>query len=175
MFQQRNAWKKSFWQRLTWRSALMFAAAAFVLAYPIYSVLEAAITHGIHQQGDLLVVDLKALSDFNLDQATGADKDIPPAYRALDRKRVMLAGEMWVPGSSAQAVDRFQLVYSIANCCFGGPPRVQCFVHATALPGHDLKFSQGVVNVIGTLHVGVEKGDGQIASVYRMDVEKIEN
>jgi hypothetical protein len=152
----------------------MFAAAAFVLSYPIYSVLEAAITHGIHQQGDLMVVDLKAMSDFNMDQVAGRDTDIPAAYRALDGRRVMLAGEMYVPGSSATSVDRFQLVYSIANCCFGGPPRVQCFVHATVLPNHDVQFAQGVVNVVGTLHVGVEKGDQQIASVYRMDVEKVQ-
>jgi hypothetical protein len=160
--------------RVNWRTALTVAAAAFVLVYPIYNVLEQAITHGIHEAGGLLVVDMKAMSDFNLDQVNGSTEDIPRPYRQLDGKRVMLAGEMWAPDSAAGNLDRFDLCYSVANCCFAGPPRVQHFVKATVLPGHRVEFSQGVVNVVGTLHVGVERADGQVASVYRIDVEKVE-
>jgi len=176
MFQPRtaNPWERPWWTKLTWRAALPVAAAAFVLVYPIYYVLDAAVTHGIHRRGDLLMVDMKAMSDFNLDQVNGVTQDIPPPYRALDGKRVELAGEMWVPGSAGGPVDKFDLVYSIMNCCFSGPPRVQHFVKATVLPGHRIEYSQGVVNVVGTLHVGIERGASQIASVYRLDVEQVE-
>jgi len=174
MLQPRNPWRQTIRQRMTWQTALTIAAAAFVLFYPIYCVLEAAITHGIHRRGDVLVVDMKAMSDFNLDQANGQTGDIPVYYRNLDGKRIELAGEMWAPDSAAADVSKFQLVYSIANCCFAGPPKVQHFVKATVVPGHSVDYYQGVVNVVGTLHVGVERSDGQVQSVYRMDVEKVE-
>ena len=121
----------------------------------------------------MLVVDMKSMSNFNFDQTNGATADIPTCYRNLDGKRVMLAGEMWAPDSATGSVGRFQLVYSISNCCFNGPPRVQHFVTATVEPGKDVQYAQGVVNVVGTLHVGVERADGQVKSVYRMDVEKV--
>lgn len=159
---------------MSWRAVPTLAAAAFVLAYPIYYALDEAITHGIHRQGDLLVVDMKAMSNFNLDQANGSTTDIPPAYRQLDGKRVELAGEMWTADSAAPSLDRFQLCYSIANCCFAGPPRVQHFVNAQVLPGRRVEYFNGVVNVIGTLHVGVERSGGEVTSVYRMDVERVE-
>jgi len=174
MFEPRYAWKRSLRERLSRRSALTAAAAAFVLFYPIYTVVESAITHGIHQTGNLLIVDMKAMSDFNMDQANGATADIPRYYRDLDGKRVMLAGEMWLPDTASGPLDRFQLCYSISSCCFNGPPKVQHFVKATVLPGHDVEFTQGIVNVVGTLHVGVERGDGLVKSVYRMDVEKVQ-
>jgi hypothetical protein len=160
---------------MTWRTAATVAAAGFVLLYPVYDLLDQAITHGITQRGDLLVVNMKAMSNFNLDQSNGNTTDIPLPYRQLDGKRVMLAGEMWVPTSSGGPLDQFQLVYSINSCCFNGPPRVQHFVKATVEPGKQVEYSQGVVNVVGTLHVGVEREGGQIDSVYRMDVEKVED
>ena len=162
------------WRRITLRSLLVVAAAAFVLVYPIYNVLDAAISHGIHRTGDLLVVDMKAMSDFDFDQLNGVTSDIPAAYRNLDGKRVMLAGEMFVPNSAAGRLDRFQLVYSIAHCCFSGPPKVQHFVNATVPAGRDVEYHPGVVDVIGTLHVQAEHADGRVASVYRLDVERVE-
>jgi hypothetical protein len=162
------------WRKITWRTAIMFAAAAFVLAYPIYTVIEQSITHGIHQRGDFLDVDMQAMSNFNFDQARGRDDDIPRPYRDLDGKRVRLFGEMVMPSTAGGFVDQFQLCYSIQNCCFGGPPRVQHFVYAKVLPGRSVAYTQGLVNVTGTLHVGVERADGQVSSVYRMDVEKVE-
>jgi hypothetical protein len=186
MLQRRNPWSQTIRQqmnwrnkfawrdKMSWRTGLAIAAAAFVLFYPIYCVLETAISHGIHPRGDILVVDMKAMSDFNLDQTQGQTSDIPVYYRRLDGKRIELAGEMWSPDSAASSVGKFQLVYSIASCCFSGPPKVQHFVKATVEPGHAVDFRQGIVNVVGTLHVGVERADGQVQSVYRMDVEKVE-
>jgi hypothetical protein len=172
-----GAWRRfapRLWRQITLRSVLVVAAAAFVLVYPIYTVLEGAISHGIHRHGDLLVVDMKAMSDFNFDQLNGITSDIPAAYRDLDGKRVMLAGEMWAPDTASGRLDRFQLVYSIMRCCFAGPPRVQHFVNATVPASRDVEYHSGVVDVIGTLHVNAEHADGRVASVYRLDVERVE-
>ncbi|HUB27641.1 MAG TPA: hypothetical protein VL992_19610 [Tepidisphaeraceae bacterium] len=176
MFQPRtdSRWQRRSWGRFIWRVVPPVLAASFVLVYPIYHVLDAAITHGIHQDGNLLRVDMKAMSNFDLDQVSGVDADIPLPYRQLDGKRVELAGQMWVPGSAAGPLDKFDLCYSIANCCFNGPPRIQHFVKATVLQGAKVEYYPGVVNVIGTLHVGIEHGAQAIASVYRLDVEKVE-
>jgi len=172
MFQVRTKRRVSIWRRLTFQSLVMVATAAFVLAYPIYTVLDQAITHGIHRRGDLMVVDMKAMSDFNFDQISGQTTDIPRPFRQLDGQRVMLAGQMVLPNTASGSLERFELCYSIANCCFSGPPRVQHFVYANVLPGCKVEYTQGIVSVVGTLHVGVERADGQVASVYRMDVER---
>jgi hypothetical protein len=161
------------WRHLKLQSFLIVASASCVLAYPVYTVLQQAVTHGIHQQGNLLVVDMMAMSSFRFDQASGTDNDIPRVYRGLDGKRVELSGEIYLPNTAGGPLDKFQLVYSIAACCFGGPPRVQCFVNATVMPGPKCDYIRGIVNVVGTLHVGVERVGGQVASVYRMDVEEV--
>jgi hypothetical protein len=161
------------WRHLKLQTALILASASFVLAYPVYTVLEQAVTHGIHQQGGLLAVDMMAMSRFKFDESAGTDSDIPKVYRDLDGKRVMLSGEIYLPNTTSGALDRFQLVYSIASCCFAGPPRVPCFVNATVPPGRECDYIPGIVNVTGILHVGVERVDGQVGSVYRMDVEQV--
>jgi hypothetical protein len=163
------------WRQITWRMGLVLAAAAFVVGYPIYIFLDQAITHGIHHRGDLLDVDLKAMSSFDMDQVHGVTSDIPRPYRELDGKRVLLAGEIWAPDSAANQLDHFQLCYSISRCCFMGPPLVQHFVGATVSGGRTINYAPGIVNVIGTLHVGVQRGDnGQVASVYRIDVDRVD-
>ena len=92
----------------------------------------------------------------------------------LDGQRVMLAGEMWSPQTADGRVDRFQLVYSNSRCCFSGPPKVQHFVKATVPPGKDVDVSNGIVNVIGTLHVGVERRTARSPASTGSTVEKVE-
>src|ERR1700677_1227147 len=108
MLQVRKQYEPSLWRRMTWHSAATLAAAAFVLLYPMYDLIDQAITHGISQRGDLLVVNMKAMSNFNLDPMNGNTTDIPLPYRQLDGKRVMLAGEMWVATSAGGPLDQFQ-------------------------------------------------------------------
>jgi hypothetical protein len=175
-FQKPSRWRRlrRLSRRLTWQTVLTIAAAAFVLAYPIYTVLDEAATHGIRQVGNLTVVDLKAMSDFSFDQVKGINSDIPAVYRRLNGKRVMLAGQMWLPDSATGKLTRFELVYSVATCCFAGPPLVQHFVDARVLPGHTVDYTSGQVDVIGVLHVGVVRSGGAVASIYRIDVQKVE-
>ena len=70
-------------------------------------------------------------------------------------------------------IRAFTLVYSISNCCFNGPPKVQHFVAASVLPGGEAEYSSDLVDVVGTLHVGVQTAEGHVQSVYRIDVEKV--
>jgi hypothetical protein len=161
----------------TMRTAIRVVVFAVVMvgliAYPVYVYLDAAVSGGIKRRGDVIVVDLKAMSDFDINQFAGTDENIPRKFRDLDGKRVECTGEMWAPYSAGGRLDRFELCYSIAKCCFGGPPRVQCFVHVTVPQGRDVQYHQGLVTVTGVLHVGVTRSHGKIQSVYRMEIQAV--
>ncbi|MBV8780190.1 MAG: hypothetical protein JO353_02225, partial [Phycisphaerae bacterium] len=138
--------------------------------------LNSVITGGIQDVGNgVKQVDLKAMSSFPLDQANGQLTDIPEKWRALDGQKVVLYGEMWQPMSTGDNnVKRFDLCYSIAKCCFTGPPLVQHFVQSTAVPGKSLNYYDNLVKVVGTLHVNVKHDQGKVTSIYQLDVENIE-
>jgi hypothetical protein len=157
----------------SWRTYALIATAIFLFGYPIYIYTDTLITGGITRRGDLLVVDLKALSSFEMDQDAGTTQDIPLRYRQLDGKRVLLIGQMWDPYVADGQIRIFTLVYSISNCCFNGPPKIQHFIQATVPPGQAVEYSPDFVDVVGTLHVGVQAAEGHVQSVYRIDVEKV--
>ncbi|MGD0464164.1 MAG: hypothetical protein ABSB74_16910 [Tepidisphaeraceae bacterium] len=168
-----NRWRKSWWQRLSWRGLMLVATVVFLFGYPTYLYMDSLITGGITRRGDLLVVDLKEMSNFEMDQDAGTNEDIPLRYRQLDGKRVLLTGQMYEPYVADGKTRTFTLVYSITNCCFNGPPKIQHFVAASVLPGHEAEYSSDFVDVVGTLHVGVQAAEGHVQSVYRIDVEKV--
>lgn len=131
-------------------------------------------THGIIQKGDAYQVDLKSMSTFPFDQVHGTIEDVPPRYRELDGKKVILIGEMWAPNAASDRLNQFELVYSIAKCCFSGPPQIQHFVQATTKNG-PVPYYSGLVRVTGTLKVEVTKApDGKITGVYHLAVDQVE-
>ena len=156
-----------------WRTFALIATVIFLFGYPMYLYTDSLVTGGITRRGDLLVVDLKALSSFEMDQDAGTNEDIPLRYRQLDGKRVLMTGQMWDPYAADGRIRAFTLVYSISNCCFNGPPKVQHFIQATVPPGQTVDYCGDFVDVIGVLHVGVESAEGHVQSVYRVDVEKV--
>ena len=85
----------------------------------------------------------------------------------------MVEGEMWTPYSAAPEQDHFQVVYSIAKCCFNGPPQVQHFVDCSAVKGATLEEFSGLVKVAGTLHIKVTRDENKVDHVYWMDVESV--
>lgn len=131
-------------------------------------------THGITQQGDAFQVDLKSMSTFPFDQSHGTIDDVPQRYRELDGKQVILIGEMWAPDASSDRLRNFDLVYSIAKCCFSGPPQIQHFVKSTAT-AEPVPYYNGLVRVTGKLKVQITKDpDGKITGVYHVAVDRVE-
>jgi hypothetical protein len=151
---------------------LLFLGLPFI--YFGYVIIDQAISGGIHDRGDYYEVDLKSLGSFPFDAAQDDNSAIPEKWRKLDGKKVMLVGEMYAGGSAAPKVQRFELVYSIQKCCFGGPPRVQERVFVNAPADKPVPFSWTPVRVVGTLHVDAKRVDGQVESVFEMDVESVE-
>jgi hypothetical protein len=174
-----TATKVPFSHRINLRMVIFFAVILIPIGYVVYLFADTWLTHGIwdardERFGSYKKVDLKAISMFQLNQISATDADIPPEYRALDGKRVMLVGEQYLTRSGRGSQPEFDLVYSIAKCCFNGPPQIQHFVKCKALPGKNIDTYVGLVRAVGILHVGVQIENGRVASVYRMDVESVE-
>lgn len=161
---------------LTPRVILFALVFGSIVGFPVYYVFDYALNHGMRLRADgVMEVDLKAMSVFPMDQQAGRTEDVPERFRALDGKKVALIGEMYAPNASGQYVGEFDLVYSIAKCCFSGPPQVQHFVKSTPVKANEgLPFYSGMVRVTGTLSVGVQRDADKVSSVYRLKVEAVE-
>ena len=163
----------SFFQRINFRIIIFIAVFAGIVGFPVYIYLDSVLSGGIHRRGNFIEADLKAMSDFPFDQNNGTIDDIPQKWRQLDGKTVQVIGQIWAPDSASPALTHFQLCYSIAKCCFNGPPQIQHFVQARAAKGY-VYYSDGLVRVTGVLHVKVKNEGGKVTQVYAMDVENAE-
>jgi hypothetical protein len=155
-------------ERINVRILVFAAVVLLLLGTPIYIFVKESITGGIER------VDLKALGNFVFDQQAGTIEDVPAEFRALDGERVLLEGEIYAPNEAGDRMTQFELVYSIAKCCFGGPPKVQERVYAHVPPHMQVpNLSFRYARVLGTLQVDVKREAGQVVSVYTMNVEEI--
>ena len=160
--------------RVTPRMVFFLLVVLALVGYPVYVFVEAAVTGGIRDRGDYKEVDLKAMSLFHFDQNNGTIDDVPAKWRALDGQKVKVVGEMWQPYSAGNLVVGFELVYSIAACCFSGPPQIQHFVQSRVESGKSVGYHTGPVEVTGTMRVKVTRDEiGKITGVYHMDVESV--
>ena len=162
-------------ERFNLRMIFFIGLIALLVGYPVYVMIDMQVTGGVKRlSSGYMDVDLKAMSTFTFDQTNGRLEDIPQKWRDLDGKKVVVHGEMWEPNVAGDSVQDFQLVYSIAKCCFSGPPQIQHFVHAKAKDGAQFGYYQGTVEVKGILHVNVKKEAGAVTSVYQLDVEDVQ-
>jgi hypothetical protein len=160
--------------RVTPRMVFFILVVLLLVGYPVYVFVESAVTGGIRDRGGYKEVDLKAMSLFHFDQENGTIEDVPQRWRDLDGQKVKVVGEMWDPYSAGNQVVGFQLVYSIAKCCFSGPPQIQHFVQARVVQGKSVGYDTGPVEVTGTLRVKVKRNDvGKITGVYHLEVESV--
>ena len=174
-YQNSGAAKVPLRERINFRMLAFIGIIAVLVGYPVYVLIDAQMSGGIKNAGNgYKLVDLKAMSSFEFDQVNGTKQDIPPQWRDLDGQKVILRGEMWSPTGAGNTVDGFQLCYSIAKCCLNGPPLVQHFVDAKAMPGKTLDYYTGQVEVRGVLHVDVQKDTGKVSKIYHLDVESLQ-
>ncbi|MDB5295800.1 MAG: hypothetical protein JWO31_1783 [Phycisphaerales bacterium] len=150
---------------------LVVVSAPFL--WIIGSAIHHAATGGVTDHGGLKEVDLKALGNFPFDDSEGKVEDVPKRYRELDGQKVMLKGFMYSTENAGSRGNKFQFVYDVQKCCFGGPPQVQERVFGFAKNGIDLFDQYTFAEVRGTLHVRPVKdaATGKIVSLYDMDVE----
>ena len=157
-------------ERLSLRMVIFLGVLAVLFGAMLWMIVA---PKNISFEGDYYAVDLKWMGNFPFDAARDDERRIPPDVRELDGKKVKFEGEMFAPNSAGK-VDSFQLVYSIVECCMGGPPKMQERVFAFAPPGKPVpNYSGSQVTVIGTLHVKVKQTNGEAVSVFTMDVDEI--
>lgn len=156
---------------------LIFAGLLLVLiGYPVYVYLDGMMSGGVKDLGNgVKFVDLKFMSSFVFDQTNGKQEDVPAQWRALDGKKVVLEGEIWAPYAAGNEISSFQLCYSVAQCCFSGPPQVQHFVNTTTKDGGAIPYYSGKVRVVGTLKVDVklDAEANKVGSVFELELENI--
>ena len=144
----------------------------------VYTYVDSALSGGIKDIGNgFKQVDLKAMSLFSFDQENGTIDSVPKKWRDLDGQKVVMYGEIWQPLTAGDGrVGAFDLCYSIAKCCFSGPPQVQHFVKCRVMPDRVAYPYPNLVKVTGTLHVNVvhDGEGGKISQVYAMDVVSVE-
>jgi hypothetical protein len=175
-----GAYRPPIWQRINLRMIVFVMVAMSLVAYPVYVYLDSMLSGGIKTVADgYKAVDLKAMSMFEFDPQSSTIDDVPRKWRELDGQKVILYGEQYQPFSAANriGVDGFDLCYSIAKCCVGGPPKVQHFVHSKLLPGHTADYFYGnLVKATGILHVKVtqDPGTNYVNGIYYMDVQSVE-
>jgi hypothetical protein len=165
---------QSLLHRVPPRMIIFALVAGLLLGFPAYVFLHEKLTGGIVDHGDYVEVDLKAMSTFEFDQDNGKLTDVPEKWRALDGKRVLVTGEIWQPREADGRMSEFQLVYSIAKCCFSGAPKIQHFVQAKVNPGKTVEYSSNLVRVMGTLRVDVKNEAGKVTQVYALEVESVD-
>jgi hypothetical protein len=157
------------------RMIALIAVICLPVAWMTYTFVKLSSSAGIEDMGGYKRVDLKAMGNFPFDDAFDGEQAVPAVYRQLDGQKVLLIGQMYVDFTTEPLVDRFQLVYSIQNCCFNGPPKVQerVFAHVPSGSTEKMPVYSGLAEVYGTLHIRAQREKGRVVSLYDMDVEKI--
>jgi hypothetical protein len=161
-------------ERINFRIIAFIIIVGFIPLWVIYTYLSDVMHQGVvGREGEYTRVELKWMSTFDFDQVAGTLEDVPKRWREFDGKKVILRGEIWAPDSASPEISRFDLCYSIAKCCFSGPPQVQHFVKCQVKEGV-VPYYNGQVEVRGTLHVKVIPGPEKVASVYQLEVERVD-
>ena len=161
--------------RINLRMILFVGVVLLLVGYPVYWYVESEVTGGVRQAGGLHLRRSESAGNFPFDSTNGSAKDVPARFRSLDGQKVLLEGEVWVPNEAGDRMTRFELVYSIQKCCFGGPPRVQerVFVQVPKQM-HVPNLTNNYVRVTGTLHIDPKNDGGQISELYTLSLDRIE-
>jgi hypothetical protein len=163
--------RKPLSERVNLRLVLFLGLVAIPFIWCLWLIVDPRL---IVNRGDYYEVDLKGMGNFPLDPRHDTEVAIPKEVRELNGKKVRFEGEMYAPDQASNRVEQFQLVYSIVECCLGGPPKVQERVFAF-VPEHKKirNYTGGQVTVVGTLHVEMKKVNGEAVSVFTMDVDEV--
>jgi hypothetical protein len=111
--------------------------------------------------------------EVRIETLTGIDYkrggDLPQEVLDLDGKRVTLDGYMAI--GTFEGVSMFELVPEACEC---GRSKVQHFIEVTMTSG-TTTYQPGLLKVTGTLSVGEVEQDGFVVSLYRLEIESLDD
>ena len=164
--------------RITPQMVVFALLVVGIIGSVVYVYLDTYLSGGIKDIGNgFKQVDLKTMVTFSFDQTSGTIEHVPKKWRALDGQKVVLHGELLNMANAGDgALSTFELVYSISECCYTGPPQIQHFIKCTVEPGRKVFHHPKLVKVTGTLHVDVKRDPetNKVTQVYAMDVASVE-
>jgi len=102
------------------------------------------------------------------------DDRLPDSIRALDGRRVAVAGYVMPLRTQSRGVTEFLLVRDLLSCCFGSNPQMNHWIHVSMPRGEFRPVISRPATVRGILRVGELRKDGMIHSIYRLEAEKVE-
>jgi hypothetical protein len=105
--------------------------------------------------------------------AITADAQIPAAVKALDQKRVALRGFMLPLKVEGGLVTELLVMKDQSMCCYGSTPKIHEWVSVKMTATGVKPVMDQIVTLYGTFHVGEQRENGYLISIYRMDGEKM--
>ena len=107
-------------------------------------------------------------------QVLVTDDVIPEVIRALDGRRILIAGYVAPLRTQGRGLTQFLLARDPLSCCFGPSPQMNHWIQVT-LPRTEQRFRMfQAVTVVGTLSVGELERNGSLQSIYRLAGERAE-
>ncbi len=97
---------------------------------------------------------------------------VPDEIKKLDKQQVAISGFMVPLGLSNEGVKDFILIKNQMLCCFGQPPKLNEWVLVRSSKPLKAVVEIPIV-VLGSMQVGEEYVQGQLASLYRLQAETI--
>jgi hypothetical protein len=100
--------------------------------------------------------------------------EIPSRIKALDGKKVSIAGFMKLIKQEAGGATEFLLVPNYSTCCEGQMPVVNQWVHVLS-PNKPIPLAgEHPLAIRGVLRVGEKLAGSNVVSIYRLDEVEIE-
>ncbi len=99
---------------------------------------------------------------------------IPQEVRDLNGKKVWLSGFMLPYEVDDDGnVSKFSLNGNYDMCYFGAPVSINEWVMVNISDNLKVKYTHLPITVFGTFEVGEEYKDGEVSSVYRLNLERV--
>lgn len=104
---------------------------------------------------------------------TIAEAQIPVNIKSFNEKSVAVTGFMLPLHSSGDLATDFLLLRNQSACCYGVMPKITEWV-LVRTTGKGVKVTMDIpVTVLGTLHVGEIRENGQLSGIYKLDCDKV--
>ena len=114
------------------------------------------------------------VSNTNAAKANGqVNAMIPEDIHALDNRIVSVEGFMVPLDFDKDKLVEFILVQAPFGCCYGTPPQIHELIKVRVKSPGVSPIMDGPARARGVLHVGAERENGYLSSIYRMDAESV--
>lgn len=110
---------------------------------------------------------------FRLDDKGRTSDTIPAAVQALDGQSVAVSGYMVPLGLTMEGVSDFILVKNQMLCCYGQTPQLNEWMVVRCSKPHKA-IVEVPIAVLGKMKVGPNLVGGQIANIYSLQADQIE-